>query len=172
MEKTSRDKKVTIQAAANALGVSKGTVIHYLNDGRLTRIREGSQVYILMDEIRALRGPDKRSGEIRALHEDYEDSDVTTPIPSSGDGDGANVTLDREHYEELLTRLGQVELENQNLLKYRDSIVDIKATLSQKETDLQQVEAKLHMMEEELRRLKNMTWWKRVFGREWKMTGG
>jgi hypothetical protein len=106
------------------------------------------------------------------VREQYENSDVTTPTRSSGDGDGANVTLDREHYEELLTRLGQVELENQNLLKYRDSIVDIKATLSKKETDLQQVEAKLHMMEEELRRLKNMTWWKRVFGREWKMTGG
>jgi excisionase family DNA binding protein len=159
MKKASKEQKVTIKAAAKALGVSKGTVIHYLNNGRLTRIKDGSQVYILMDEIRALRDPD-------------QSSQITAPVKPSSDGDGVTVALDREHYEELLTRLGQLESENKDLLKYRDSMVDTKAALSQQEKNLQQAEAKLHMMEEELRRLKKMGWWKRVFGRGWRMTGG
>jgi len=159
MKKASKEQKVTIKAAAKALGVSKGTVIHYLNNGRLTRIKDGAQVYILMDEIRALRDPAPAS-------------QVTPPVRPSSDGDGATVSLDRGHYEELLTRLGQLESENKDLLKYRDSMVDTKAALNQKEKNLQQAEAKLHMMEEELRRLKKMGWWKRVFGRGWRMTGG
>jgi hypothetical protein len=68
--------------------------------------------------------------------------------------------------------LGQLESENKDLAKYRDSMVETKAALNQKEKNLQQAEAKLHMMEEELRRLKKMGWWKRVFGRGWRMTGG
>ena len=172
MKGTSRDKKVTIQVAANALGVSKGVVIQYLDSGRLTRIREGSEVYILMEEIMALSEPNERSRHIEAVHDEYQGSDVSYPVSSAHDGDGAAITLDREHYEELLTRLGQLEIEKQNLLKYRDSIVDTTAALSQREKDLQEAEAKLHMKEEELRRLKRMGWWKRLFGRAWRRTGG
>ena len=172
MKNTSKDKKVTIQAAAKALGVSKGVVIQYLDNGRLTRIREGSEVYILMDEITALGGPDEGSGNMKAEHDQYEVSDATYPLISTDDGDGSSITLDREHYEELLTRLGQLEIEKQNLLKYRDSIVETTAALSQKERILQEVEAKCHMMEEELRRLKRMGWWKRLFKRTWRSTGG
>lgn len=185
MKRASAEKKLTIQAAAKVLGVSKGTVIQYLNNGQLTRVREGSQVYILMDEVTALSDPDKgkeeikalpergkRPGEIAPLRDKGEEPQITAPIDSSGDGDGTTVNLDRDHYEELLTRIGQLELENQNLLRYKESMVDTKAALSQKEKDLQQAEAKLHMKEDELRRLKKMGWWKRAFGRGWKMTGG
>jgi len=45
MGKTSSEEKITIQSAAKILGVSKGTVVHYLNNGKLTRFREGSKVY-------------------------------------------------------------------------------------------------------------------------------
>ena len=185
MEKTSGKKKITIQEAAKALRVSKGKVIQYLNTGELTRVREGTQVYVLMDEIEALSDPDKGSNEIRTLNDharrlgeiatlrhDDADSKVTAPVDSSGDGDGTILTLDRDHYEGLLTRIAKLELENQNLLKYKKSMVDTKAALSQSEKSLQEAEAKLHMMEEELRRLKGMGWWKRAFGRGWRMTGG
>ena len=185
MAERSREKRITIQAAAKVLGVSKGTVIQYLNNGQLTRVKEGSQVYILMDEIRALRDPDKGSGEeialedrekeageVTALHDSNKDAQFTVTIGQPGDGDGSTLTLDRDHYEELLTRIGQLELENQNLLKYKESMVDTKAALNQREKNLQEVEAKLHMMEDELRRLKKMGWWKRAFGRRWRMTGG
>lgn len=159
MKKTSSEEKVTIQGAAKALGVSRGTVVHYLNNGRLTRIKEGSKVYILMDEIRILRDQKK-------------DPNVTRSAGGARGSDGITVTVDREYYEELLGRLGQLELEKQHLLKYKDSMVDTKAALSNKEMDLQKAKAKLLMMEEELRRIKKMNWWRRLFGRGWRMTGG
>jgi excisionase family DNA binding protein len=54
MQKTLPEEKVTIQAAARTLGVSKGTVVHFLNNGKLTRIKEGSAVFVSMDEIETL----------------------------------------------------------------------------------------------------------------------
>ena len=45
MKKASLEGKVTIQAAARTLGVSRGTVVHFLNNGKLARIKEGSAVF-------------------------------------------------------------------------------------------------------------------------------
>jgi hypothetical protein len=41
-KKASLEGKVTIQAAARTLGISKGTVVHFLSNGKLTRIKEGA----------------------------------------------------------------------------------------------------------------------------------
>ena len=172
MKKASSGEKVTIQVAARTLGVSKGTVIHYLNNGRLTRIREGSTVYIAADEIRALLEVKDDPGVTMPETKPVESEATIVTEAESGDGDGTTVSVEIEHYEEILTRLGQLELENQNLLVYRDSMVKTKTALSDRERELQQVRAKLHMMEEELRRLKKMGWWKRAFGRKWRMMGG
>ena len=49
-------EKVTIQVAARALGVSKGTIITYHNKGLLTRIKEGGRIYLSMDEVRTFGG--------------------------------------------------------------------------------------------------------------------
>jgi chromosome segregation ATPase len=47
-------EKVGIQVAARELGVSKGTIITYLNTGQLTRIKEAGRIYVSMVEVRAL----------------------------------------------------------------------------------------------------------------------
>lgn len=172
MAKASPEERITVQSAAKVLGVSKGTVVHYLNNGKLTRLREGSKVYILMDEI-------------RRLLDGQEDKNVTTPVDTSADtskatpvadivreSEAITVSVDRVHYEELLTRLGQLELEKKNLLVYKNSMVETKAAIYAKEQQLEQVKAKLLMMEEELRRIKKMNWWKRIFGRNWRTIGG
>jgi hypothetical protein len=138
----------------------------------LTRIREGATVYIAADEIKALLEVKDDPGVTISEAKPIESKDITVTEAESDDGDGTAVSVEREHYEEILTRLGQLELENQNLLVYKDSMVKTKTVLSDRETELQRVRAKLHMMEEELRRLKKMGWWKRVFGRKWRMTGG
>ena len=172
MKKASPEGKVTIQAAARTLGVSKGTVVQFLNNGKLTRIKEGPAVFVLLDEIEALRDtkkePDVISPEVKAA----ENEAVSTVDSKVDDSGGITVTLDRAHYEELLTRVGQLEVEKENLLVYKNNMVETKGALSHKEKEFQQARAKLHMMEEELRRLKKMGWWKRVFGRKWRMTGG
>lgn len=165
-------RKVTIQAAARTLGVSKGTVVHFLNNGKLTRIKEGSAVFVLMDEIEALVEKEKEPGVISPEVKAAESEAVSIAKSQVDDSGGITVTVDRAHYEELLTRVGQLEVEKENLLVYKNNMVETKGALSHKEKEFQQAQAKLHMMEEELRRLKKMGWWKRVFGRKWRMTGG
>ena len=172
MGKVSPEEKITIQSAAKVLGVSKGTVIHYLNNGKLTRLKEGSKVYILMDEIRALLDGKKDKDVTAPVDKTAHISKAASAAEIASESDGITVTVDRVHYEELLTRLGQLELEKKNLLVYKNSMVETKAAIYEKEQQLEQVKAKLLMMEEELRRIKKMGWWKRIFGRQWKTIGG
>ena len=54
-------ERVTIQVAARALGVSKGTIINYLNKGLLTRIKDDGRIYIEMDEVRGLADSEKKA---------------------------------------------------------------------------------------------------------------
>lgn len=172
MKKASPEGKVTIQAAARTLGVSKGTVVHFLNNGKLTRIKEGSAVLVLMDEIEALLKTEKEPAVISPEAKAAESEAVSTIESKVDDSGGITVAVERAHYEELLTRVGQLEAEKENLLVYKNNMVETKGALSHKEKEFQQAKAKLRMMEEELRRLKKMGWWKRVFGRKWRMTGG
>jgi excisionase family DNA binding protein len=172
MNKALPEEKVTIQAAARTLGVSKGTVVHFLNNGKLTRIKEGSAVFVSMDEIETLLETETEPGVITPEVKAAKSEAVSTAESKIGDSGGTTVTVDRAHYEELLTRVGQLEVEKENLLVYKKNMVETKGALSHKEREFQQTKAKLHLMEEELRRLKKMGWWKRVFGRKWKMTGG
>jgi predicted site-specific integrase-resolvase len=53
-------KKVTIEVAARTLGVSKGTVIDYLNRGLLRRIKENGRVFIELDEVKSLDDPERK----------------------------------------------------------------------------------------------------------------
>ena len=53
-------KKVTIEVAARTLGVSKGTVIDYLNRGLLTRIKENGRVFVELDEVKSLDDPERK----------------------------------------------------------------------------------------------------------------
>ena len=49
------EEKVTVKVAAKALNVSDKTIYRYIKNGRLSKIKEGRRVYILMSEIRTLR---------------------------------------------------------------------------------------------------------------------
>jgi len=167
MKKVSSEEKVSIKLAAKALGVSKGTIVHYLNNGRLSRIKEGSTVYISTEEITRLLEAREDSSVITPKVRVAKRKDVFVTEAKSRVGDGTTVVIDRDHYEEILTRLGRLELENRNLLVNEDNLVRMKSVLSDREKELQEVTAKLHMMGEELRRLKKMGWWKRVLGRKW-----
>jgi excisionase family DNA binding protein len=172
MKKVFSEEKVSIKVAAKALGVTKGTIVHYLNNGRLSRIKEGSTVYISADEINRLLEAREDSAVIAPKARVAESKHVVVTKVKTSEGDGTTVTVDRNHYEEILTRVAQLELENRNLLVYKDSMVKIKSVLSDREKELQEVTVKLHMMEEELRRLQKLGWWNRAFGRKWRMIGG
>jgi hypothetical protein len=125
-----------------------------------------------MDEIKALLETGEESGVISPEVRPAGSEAVVTAESEVGVSAETTVTVDRKHYEELLTTLGQLEMEKENLLLYKNNMLETKGALSHKEKEFQQAKAKLHMIERELRRLRKMGWWKRVFGRKWRMTGG
>jgi multidrug efflux pump subunit AcrA (membrane-fusion protein) len=98
------DEKVTIPLAAKALKVSTKTVHRYIEKGLLTKVKEGTRVYVPMDEIRALLSGQPKIDKCPRVHEKDR------------------VTVDRTHYDGLLVRLGQLEANQQLLLEYRAGI--------------------------------------------------
>jgi hypothetical protein len=98
-------EKVTIQLAAKTLGVSKGTIINYLNNGLLTRIKEGGLIYISMDEVRALEDKN-RKGQVK--------SSVSASAESKGK---AAVSREKDGSKQPLASLGLLENERQYLLQ-------------------------------------------------------
>ncbi|MCG6980265.1 MAG: helix-turn-helix domain-containing protein [Deltaproteobacteria bacterium] len=69
-------KKVTIEVAARSLGVSKGTVIDYLNRGLLTRIKENGRVFIEMDEINSLDVSERKRSDLRPPRPEAKNLDL------------------------------------------------------------------------------------------------
>jgi DNA-binding transcriptional MerR regulator len=110
-----QDEKVTIKVAAKAIGVTPKTVHQWLRIGTLTRVKEGNRTYILMDEVRALR-------QNRVTNPKSEVITSEGKIEPSNNLGNNIVPIDREHYEGLLIRLGQLEANQQLLLEYRAGI--------------------------------------------------
>jgi hypothetical protein len=60
-------------------------VVHFLNNGKLARIKEGSAVFILMDEIKALLETEKESDVISPEVRPAESEAVITVASKVGD---------------------------------------------------------------------------------------
>ncbi len=111
-------EKVTIQVAARTLGVSKGTIITYLNEGLLTRIKEGGRICVSMDEVRTL-GDTKRKPQVKPS--------VTT---SAKRNKRVSVNKERDRPKRPVASFGLLESERQYLLT-------CKAALEAKDRELE-----------------------------------
>lgn len=157
-----QDEKVTVPVAAKALGVTPKTIHQWLKAGTLTRVKDGSRTYILMDEVRALR----QNRVITSKSEVIDFDDDSTPGYNLGNNE---IPIDRNHYEALLTRLGQLEANQQLLLEYRQGIEKKDIALAEKDkviaeqqTTLQAKEKELAEIRAEVERLR-LPFWKRLF---------
>lgn len=135
----SAKEEVTIQLAAKTLNVSKDTVITYLNKGLLTRISRGDQVYLLMDEVRALRDGMRK----------------------------IDATVEKDHYKLLSANLGQPEDLRQYLLQFkaaseaednelqalRSGLTTLKRHLETQASELERSKTKLRELEKTQARL-------------------
>jgi hypothetical protein len=110
-------EKVTIQVAAKTLGVSKGTIITYLNKGLLTRIKEGGRIYVSMDDVRAF-GDTKKKHQVKPS---------VTPLAERKKR--ASVNKKRDRPKRPPASFGLLESERQYLLR-------CKAALEAKDTEL------------------------------------
>lgn len=182
-------EKITIQVAAKTLGVSKGTIITYLDNGSLTRIKEDGQVYISKAEVRALdskRQVKSQSIECsRGASVSKNKYEVKRPLSSF-----SLLENEREH---LLRCKAALEVRNQELetlrlevntlrrqlqthaseLKgakarlgeleknHRKRLLRLKKTTDVREHEKEETQLRLLALEEQLERLKR-SWWKRL----------
>jgi hypothetical protein len=116
----SPQEKVTIQVAAKTLGVTKGTIITYFNEGLLTRIKEAGRIYISMDEVRTL-GETKRRPQVKP-----------SILPSAAMDKRASVNKERDRPKRPLASFGLLESERQYLLR-------CKAAFEAKDTELEKL---------------------------------
>ena len=126
-------ERVTIQVAARTLGVSKGTIITYLNKGLLTRIKENGRIYVEMDEVRSL-GEHKR---------------------------GAAGLIERGQSKQPLSHFGQFEKKRQGLPaaaleakhkeleRLRSELHELRQNLQAQTGELAETKSKLRELEEE-----------------------
>lgn len=123
-------EKVTIPLAAKALKVSTKTVHRYIEKGQLSKLKEGTRIYVPMDEIRALLSGQPKVDKSPRVHEKDR------------------VTVDRTHYDSLLVRLGQLEANQQLLLEYKEG-------LQTKEKALEQAKENINAQAQELAAVKS-----------------
>lgn len=119
------EEKVTIQVAARALGVTKGTIITYLNKGQLSRIKESGRIFVSMDEVRAFGEP-RRTPKVKS---------PGTASPERNKR--AFVKKKKERPKRSLTSFGLLESERQYLLS-------CKAALEAKDTELEKLTFKVN----------------------------
>ena len=113
------NEKVSITVAAKALGVSVKTIQRWVKSGKIQSIREDNRVFIPVDEIRS-RLQEQRA-DVADIDQDKKE-DVQTIRGHSEDKNIDVIPITRTHYEGLLTRLGQLEANQQLLLEYKAGI--------------------------------------------------
>jgi excisionase family DNA binding protein len=147
--------RVTIQEACKIANISRKTLYRWIEKGLLSREKDGNRAYVSLAEVQTLCvGGDSQqvtesvSGDMSATQQDI-----------------TRVTLDREHYEGLLVRLGQLEAEKRYLLEYRQDAERKDKTIADQQTELQAKECELAEIRAENERLKQIKWWERLFRR-------
>lgn len=149
-------EKTTIPAAAKALGVSQKTIYRYLSNGTLSRVREGKNTYILIDEIRTLR-TDRTETVKEGVRTKHTDTNTKT------------ITVKLTEYNELLKQIGRTETQDRYLLEYKATIeqkdkviLEQKEKVSTQNKILKEAGEKIRELQAENERLK-LSWWKRLF---------
>jgi len=167
-------ERVTIQVAARTLGVSKGTIITYLNKGLLTRIKEDGRIYIEMDEVRSLR--ERERGAAGLIERDQSKRALTHFGQFKKKRQGLPTAALEEKHKELERLKSELYNLRQNLEAQTSELAEAKSKLRElekeqkkrllnfdKATDVsdhkrEDTQARLLAVEEELKRLQRPSW--------------
>jgi len=148
-------KKVTIQVAARALGVSKGTIVTYLNKGLLSRIKEGGRIYVSMDEVRAL-GDTKRKPQVKPSVTTLAERNKRASVNKERDRPKrplASFGLLESERQYLLTCKAALEAEDKELEKLTFEVNTLKRNLKIQANELKGTETRLRELEKERQKL-------------------
>ena len=140
---------VTIQVAARTLGVSKGTIITYLNKGVLTRIKKDGAIYIEMDEVKQLSESKKELSLASSAH--------TSSKPARGTAG----LMTRDQPKQPSKRLEQFAKERQGqpgaakkgkhkeLERLKSELDNLRQNLAAQSSELAETKTKLRKLEKE-----------------------
>jgi hypothetical protein len=171
-------ERVTIPVAARTLGVSKGTIITYLNKGLLTRIKEDGRIYVEMDEVRSLDEPKKAVAG--STERDQCEQPLTHLAQFEKKRQGLPAAALEAKHKELERLKSELDDLRQNLLAQTSELAETKIRIKQLEKNQQkgllhlnrandsdahnsagEMRVRLLAVEEELKRL-DRSWWKRL----------
>jgi hypothetical protein len=81
------------------------------------------------------------------------------------DSKDACVRIYAEDPQKLLSQLKNLVQEREELLQHKNNLIDTKLALEERVSDLLKTKAKVRMIEDELRRVRKMSWWQRLLWR-------
>ncbi len=170
-------EKVNVQVASKALKVSTKTVQRWIKEGKISSIKEGNRVFIPTDDIRTII--QEKQDKEQDIHLN-KNSHVQTQRTEKGQNEDI-VQVNRNHYEGLLTRLGQLEAKQELLLEYKTGLevkdkelVEAKKLLQEKDKVMEKAGAEIQRLRAEAQKAKDLEaevnrlrlpWWKRIFSR-------
>jgi hypothetical protein len=172
-------ERVTIQVAARTLGVSKGTIITYLNKGLLTRIKEDGRICIEMDEVRSLL--ERERGAAGSIERDQSKGALTHFGQFEKKRQGLPKAALEEKHKELERLKSELDNLRQNLEAQSSELAEAKSKLRELEKEQKKrlvnfdeaadvsnhkrdsTQARLLAVEEELKRFKR-PFWKELLG--------
>lgn len=132
------DKKITVKAAANILGVSIKTIQRYLAKGRLTRIKEGTRTLILTSEVKVLQGhPSLGQGRPSLATDKNRGTGQIRDI----------VTLSRERYEQILIELGELRKQSQFFMEYKEDHMAREESIRRLELNIEHLKERIRALE-------------------------
>ena len=144
-------ERLTIQMAARFLGVSKGTIITYLNKGLLRRIKEDGHIYIEMDEVRSLSGSGKRG------------SGPATAAPEAKDKELESLKIELDSLKQDLAGQTSEMVKAKFRIEQLEGLFNLNRAQDTNDHNSGEIMARLLALEEELQRL-DRSWWKRLRG--------
>ena len=150
-EPSAEKERITIQVAARILGVSKGTIITYLNQGLLRRIKEDGHIYLAMDEVRSLAGSGKKvpgppTAAPEAKHQELES------LENELDSVKENLAVQTSELVKVKFRIELLE-----------GLLNLNRAQDSDDHNSGEIMARLLAVEEELKRV-DRSWWKRLRG--------
>jgi ribosomal protein L9 len=142
-------EKVTIQVAARALGVSKGTIITYLNKGQLTRIKEAGRIYVSMDEVRAFA--DTKRKQVKPVVTASAERNKRASVNRERDGSKrpvASVVLEIER-KYLLKYKAALEAKDKKLEKLTFEVNELKQNVEIQSNEWKGIQTRLRDLEKQ-----------------------
>jgi DNA-binding transcriptional MerR regulator len=143
------EEKVTIKIAMKALGVSEKTIYRYLNNGLLTRIKEGHRTYIPSSEVRSLK---QKQTESMSGHFSDNKKVVSGHISVGKESMSGQVSLSADEYKKLIKENEELKQKNLLLLEYKLGADQVKKELEETKQKLQEADAEIARLKKPLLR--------------------